>query len=119
MSKPRYRWWGYVKNVIRAYPELKQQYEDTGQASGGAHTPDAIRALSRQDQREYEAVSAAVWVTERYPNGKQRMDIIRMVYWKQSHTLDGAGEAAGYKEAQVRRINGAFIMLVAEYLGLL
>ena len=22
MSKPRYRWWGYVKAVIRAYPAL-------------------------------------------------------------------------------------------------
>ena len=22
MSKPRFRWWGYMKSAIRAYPEL-------------------------------------------------------------------------------------------------
>ena len=26
MSRPRYGWWGYIKNVIRAYPELKREY---------------------------------------------------------------------------------------------
>ena len=28
MSKPRYGWWGYVKNMIRAYPGLKREYDD-------------------------------------------------------------------------------------------
>lgn len=33
MSKPRYRWWGYIRNVIRAYPELKREYESLHQQS--------------------------------------------------------------------------------------
>lgn len=135
MSKPRYRWWGYVRNVIRAYPELRRQYEDLhsisitasyggmeGGRGSGVSDPTmraAILQLPKQEQREFEAVNAAVWVTSRYPNGKQRMEIIRLVYWKRSHTVDGAGEVVGYKEAQARRIHNAFVVLVAEYLGVM
>ena len=33
MSKTRYKWWGYVKNMIREYPALKKEYEDLHQQS--------------------------------------------------------------------------------------
>ena len=34
MSKPRELWWGYVKNVVRTYPELEQELKEL--------RPDAI-----------------------------------------------------------------------------
>lgn len=133
MSRPRKRWWGYIRNIIRAYPELKRQYAELHDTvitaayggAGGGRPGDvsdptmraAIRQLPRQEQKEYEAISAAIWVTERYPNGKQRMDIIRLVYWKQSHTVVGAGEQVGYKETQAKEIHREFIRLVADYMG--
>lgn len=28
VSKPRYKWWGYVKGMIRDYPALKERYAE-------------------------------------------------------------------------------------------
>lgn len=102
-------------------PQLTAKYNAMPRG-GGTSDPTyqmAARQLPVQEQREYEAVNAAVWRTKQYPNGKQRMELIRLVYWKHSHTVDGAGEVVGYKERQAREIHGEFIKLVARYLGLL
>lgn len=81
----------------------------------------AIRQLPRQEQREYEAVNAAVWVTKRYPNGEQRLKMIRLMYWEKNYcyNLVGAGEQSGYKEAQAKEIHRGFVRLVAEYLSMI
>ena len=133
MSKPRYRWWSYVKAVIRYYPKHRRDLEEAQSTSvvasysgtphtGGASNPTAIAAmrhLSRDAQREYEAVLRAIQQTRTIPNGELRLKIIKLVYWDRSHTVDGAGLAVGYETAQARRINGRFIRLVAKNLGLL
>jgi len=135
LSKPRHRWWGYVRNVIRAYPTLKEEYDELHNpmitaaygGAGGARSSDignptmkaAIRQLPSQEQREFEAVNAAVWVTERYPNGQQRIEIIRRMYWsKQQYSIGGAGELVGYGYTQARQIHREFVALVADYMGL-
>lgn len=134
MSKPRYRWWGYVRNVIRAYPALKEEHNELHSAAitaayggtGGGRSSDignptmkaTIRQLPSQEQREFEAVNAAVWVTERYPNGQQRMEIIRLMYWaKQRYSVGGAGEKVGYGYTQARQIHREFLALVGDFMG--
>ena len=105
MSKPRYRWWGYVKAVIRAYPALDKVMREPiytpttarystqpPQAGDGRSLECAVaKKLDGQDIKEYEAVSAAIRATERLPNGKARLKIIDLVYWQGTHTLAGAG----------------------------
>lgn len=132
MSKPRYKWWPYVKNVIRDYPNLQRQYEElhttsavanySGMTGGGGGRPLealAIRELPSTSQREYEAVRRAVEATERYRNGKDRLRVIDMVLWKQSHTLEGAAMEVPchYKTAQGWQKE--FINLTARNLGLM
>ena len=133
MSKPRYRWWSYVKAVIRYYPKHRRDLEEAQSTSvvasysgtphtGGASNPTAraaMRHLSRDAQREYEAVLRAIQQTMALPNGELRLKIIKLVYWDRSHTVDGAGLAVGYQSRQARKINGDFIKLVARNLGLL
>lgn len=133
MSKPRYRWWGYVKNVIRAYPELERRASELPQVSvtaeyapslpsGGLGRPVegvAVKRLSHRDTAEYEAVRAAIRDTAKLPNGEARLKIIELVYWERSHTLGGAGYAVGYAERQTRKFHGEFIRAVALHLGLL
>ena len=133
MSKPRYRWWGYVKSIIRQYPSLKQEYESlheqsvtasmTGMpGSGGASrgTEDiAIRELPYTKQREYEAVKRAVAATERMTAGLDRLKVIDLVFWKRSHTLDGAALVIPCSYMTARRYHAEFIMLVASFYGLL
>jgi len=133
LSKPRYIWWGYVKNMIRRYPALKKQYEElhiaatTADYSGMAHSGQAgrntervaIRELTPTEQREYDAVSRAIATTERYKDGVHRLLVIDVVFWQRSHTLEGAAMMVPchYKTAQ--GWHNEFIRLVASYCGLM
>ena len=96
MSKPRYRWWGYVKAVIRAYPALDKvirepiytpttaRYSTQPPQAGDGRSLECavVKKLDGQDMKEYEAVSAAIRATERLPNGKARLEIIDLVSWR-------------------------------------
>lgn len=133
MSKPRYRWWGYIKNVIRDYPGLKKEYEAlheqsvtanvSGMPGGGEVSRGtesiAIRELPYTKQREYEAVRRAVEYTKHFKNGEERLKIIDLMYWKNSHTLAGAGQKVGYGYDRARQIHQEFVVAVATYYGLM
>lgn len=133
VSKPRYKWWGYVKAVIRYYPKYERELKDLRQTSvvagytgmphtGGISDPTAqaaVRQLAPDAQREYEAVLLAIQRTRCMPNGPLRLKLIRLVYWDRSHTVDGAGLAVGYRSAQARRIHNQFVRAVAKNLSLL
>lgn len=133
MSKPRYKWWGYIKAVIRSYPGLKREYEDlheqsitanlSGMPGGGGvsrGTEDiAVRELPYTKQREYEAVRRAIEHTKQLKNGEERIAIIDLMYWKNSHTLAGAGLKVGYGYDRAKQIHKEFVMCVAAFYGLL
>lgn len=133
LSRPRYDWWPYVKGMIRRYPALKEQYAElhtssmtanySGMPRSGAvsrGTEDiAARELPSTRQREYEAVRLAIQQTERYPNGRERLAIIRMVLWDRQYTLEGAALMVPCSAMTARRYHTAFIMRVAKNFGLL
>lgn len=133
MSKPRYRWWGYVRNVIRAYPDLKTQYADLHEQSvtanydpkprcggnGRSLESIALRELAPQEQREYMAVRNAITATERYDTGKERVEFISAIYFRgRQRRISDVYPAFNIAEATARRWHGDFIRLVAGYLGL-
>jgi hypothetical protein len=120
--------------MIRAYPARKREYERlheqsvtanmSGMPGGGGGvsrgTEDiAIRELPRTQQKEYEAVRMAVEATRRLQNGEQRLRIIDLVYWKRSHTLEGAALSVGYGYDRARQLHGEFVRLVAANYGLM
>ena len=132
MSKPRYKWWGYVKSVIRSYPNLKEQYDELhmpqitpvykriGSRGSGVSDPTAlaaIRELPRQEQREYVAVRQAIEETKQRSGGKLRLRVIDMVLFNRSHTLQGAALEIHISRRTARRYHTEFIYLVAYYLG--
>ena len=133
LSKPRYKWWGYIKGVIREYPELKKQYDElhrqnvtaslTGMPSGGSVSRGteniAIKELKKPKQAEMEAVRLAIQATERMKTGKDRMRIVQLVFWKQSHTLQGAAMAIPVSYDTAINYHGDFIMTVAYFRGML
>ena len=133
MSKTRYKWWGYIKAVIRAYPTLRKEYEELheqpitakmssvpggGGVSRGTENI-AIRELPYTKQREYEAVRRAIEATKRLEGGDRRVMIIDLVYWKNSHTLAGAAMKAGYSYDRAKQLHRDFIVTVAKHYGLL
>ena len=116
MSKPRYRWWGYAKAVIRSYPQLMEAYAPS--------FPDDVtgldaRSLPRTSQREYIAVRQAVSETLDMPNGADRLRLVNMVFWTRTCTLEGAAMQIPCSYPTAQRWHGEFIQLVALKLGLM
>lgn len=101
MSKTRYRWWGYIKSIIRNYPALRE------------------RDCQGVTLREREAVRRALEQTERMEDGQGRLRVIEMVLLKQTHTLEGAALMVPCSERTARRWHTEFIKLVAKEFGLL
>ena len=133
MSKPRYDWWPYVKGIIRRYPKLKEQHRElhsmsmvanySGMPRGTSPSRNAesaaIRELPSVSQREYEAVYRAVAETERHGNGRDKLKVIKMVLWDQSHTLRGAALQIPCDYNTAQNWHERFIKLVAKYYGLM
>lgn len=130
MSKPKYKWWGYIKNVIRDYPALVKEYNAlheqsvtanmSGMPGGGNGVSRgtegiALRELSKPRQAELDAVKKAVAETERLQTGNDRMRLVQLVFWKQSHTLQGAAMMVNISYDTAVHYHGYFIMLVAYY----
>lgn len=72
-EKKHYSWWAYIRDdVVRKYPE-RQRLE-----------------LHDTEQREQEAVQAAIDATERMEDGENRLKVIRLMHWYGAYTLQGA-----------------------------
>lgn len=99
MSKPRYRWWSYVKACIRSYPQMAGK--------------------NGVERREREAVKKAIAATEAMPTGADRLRVIDLVMWRQTHTLEGAAQEIPCSYETAKRYHGQFIRLVAANMGLL
>ena len=134
MSKPRYGWWGYAKYMARNYPNLRRELEDKQatsttanyslgpRGSGEARGTEAaaMRQLSSVKMREYEAVRKAVEAAGAVPgNGYLRVKLVEMVYFKRTHTLEGACQALHISYGTTKNYNHDFLCGVAKNFGLL
>lgn len=132
MSKPRYGWWSYAKYLTRQYPALKKELEDLREQSISAdlsripvHSGTtritenaALRQLPPARQADYDAVTKAIAQTKLRKNGIERLKLIDMVFWKQSHTLEGAAYALNYSDRSARQFHRDFLRLVGFNRGL-
>lgn len=132
MSKPRELWWGYVKNVIRAYPGYRKElnelrsnritpnYNATGGGSGPSRSTEgnALRELPPRQQQRLEAVERAIGRTRRRSSGNLRLRIIELVFFSGTHTLAGAAMDCHISYDTAKLWHRDFINTVAEELGL-
>ena len=133
MSKPRYDWWGYVKGMIRRYPELCQRdaalhatamspdLSGMPHGFGGRSDPvadAALRELPEVNRREMEAVRRAIHQTRAMRDGSERLAMVDMVFWRKTHTLAGAAVYLYRCQRTVRQWHTEFIKTVAEKFGL-
>ncbi len=129
----KYDWWGYVKGMIRRYPDLKREYTALHQQAvtqsytaipgdGGANRSTevvALRELSPVKQQEYEAVRKALESTAKLKNGAARLKLIELVFFKKTHTLNGAAMEIHYSYNSAKEFHADFIKAVAVFYGLL
>lgn len=99
MGKPRCKWWGYIRRVLADYPRMKRA--------------DA-EELDRQEQRELQAVEKALDEVDEISRR-----LVEMVFFKGSHTLEGAAQCLFISYRTARRRQEWVIVSVAEGLGLI
>ncbi len=93
MSKPRYRWWGYAKAMLRAYP--------------GDVT-----------EEERNAIESAISETLVLTDGKDRIKVIDLVFFKGTHKLAGAAMQVPCSIDTAQKYHADFIRLLGEKRGL-
>ena len=110
MGRAREPYWHYVKSIIKEYPVLEKELA----------TPLSPRLRAPKQQRKYDAVSNAILKTRlTHPKtAADRLKVIDMVYWKQSHTVAGAAMKVPCHRNIAGKWQGDFIRLVAEELDL-
>ena len=137
MSKPREKWWGYVKACIREYPATYKELETARQEAAvpksgpsrptewealihmeGNFLPEDGEILHGQRGKEFYGVRAALIETARLKDGPERLQIIGAVFFKGTHTLAGAAALCHVSERTARRWHGDFIRLTASHMKL-
>ena len=103
MGNIKFPWWSYVQSMIRKYPERMRRYNE----------------LKRVELMEIEAVRAAIKKTLQKEDGRQRIKLVRRIYWTHGKkTMAGVAMDLYISRATAFRWAAEFIMLVAECFGI-
>ena len=94
MSKPRHKWWQYAKNMLRAY-------SDNNVTDG-----------------ERKAIEEAIAETLELVDGKDRIKVIDLVFFKGTLTLAGAAMQIPCSFDTAQKYHADFIRLLGEKRGL-
>ena len=78
-----------------------------------------LQILQGKSEREFQAVNSAIMATKTYKDGEIRLQMLTLIFWKQSHTLQGAALKVHVSGRTARRWHTEFIRLVASFYGLL
>ena len=111
-----------VGTYIESEPDLIRRMVEEGHTVGNHtwHHPDMSEIAAKDSfRRELEAVRAAICHIEGLHSGKERMELVKLYYWKRSHTLFGAAAAVHVSERTALRWNREFVIQVAKNFGLL
>ena len=123
----RERWRSRARAAVRRYPELIQAEADlragkiTMTYNGMPSSPEAarkteilaLRELPLNDRRDLEAVRTALRVIERQnKNADLRYKLIDIVYWKRSHSVEGAAMKIHVSQDTAREWDQELIKLV-------
>ena len=132
MSKPRYRWWGFVRKMIRDYPGLRVDLDDKqaqsvvasmsgmpgGGGSGRSLEVSALQQLEPDDQQCLDAVAKAVEITRLRTDGQERLRLIELMYWvKKPLTIGKAAYQLHISERTAQEWHRNFVRCVAACYG--
>lgn len=135
MGKAKEPYWTYVKSIIKEYPDLKKELAKPLEQrvtsiiglDGGKNKRISdptqncvIHDLPPREQRKFEAIEEAIHKTKlQHPEDADlRLKVINLVYWKKSHTIEGAAMKIPCHRNVAGNWQGEFIKLVADELDL-
>ena len=123
-------WRSEARRALRDYPRIKRRQGDNEMqitpVYGGAavqhsasRTTENVALRSTLTEREENVISAVEFMLSmqrRYQNSAERLRMIELVYFKHTHTIDGAADIVHYSPDALWRWNGE--ILTAVYVGL-
>ena len=116
-----------ARAALRNYPKAKRKQNETGEmqitpaynGQPGSHTARrttedvALRVkLTPYEEAVISAVEFAMDMQCRTHNGQERMLMIKLVYFKRTHTLEGAALECHYSVEAIKRWNNEILTAV-------
>ena len=100
MGKARYKnyWYGLSQTMIRRYPGIKSE-----------------RGI--QSAIFTQAIEQALEDTARLNDGDSRIQVIKLIYFDKTDTIDGAALKVHASRRTVQRWSSAFVNMVGKYAG--
>lgn len=132
MSKPKYDWLKNAVWTVRNYPARCEEYKELRSQSISADISGmpkgcdvsrtaeniALREMAPMKQKEYDAVTRAIAVTQLLPNGDKRIELISKMYWEgKKLNIKDVIPHIHVAQATGDRWHGAFMRLVGEFMG--
>lgn len=130
MSRYKHWWYPNVARALKAYPalilkkdEIRRnsiiaKYSSDPRAGGATRSTEdvALRDLPPGEAAIVDAIAAALDEVSRRRDGFEVVRLVDLVYFRRSHTIQGAAIATNLTEITARRKLGDFINLVAKKL---
>lgn len=134
-TNERYKWYEYVRWMIRLYPARVRELRRLQEASkvtpydrGGVFHKNSISrpteilatvSLGATCDREVEAVRNAIETTRTERNGDLKLRLIDMQFWSSTHNQSGAAMELYLSQKTARRWTCDFMQKVARNFGLM
>lgn len=129
MSKTRHWWYYSVVTAIRQYPALAEKkrelqktsttppYEAVIKGSDIGRTTEtaALRQLPPAEGKWVDAVEQATEEILRHKDGREVMEIVKMVDYRRTHSVEGAAQALHMDRVTAWRRRARFIYCVAKH----
>lgn len=131
----RYGWWSYAKYMARNYPNLCEELRQlqststtanySGEPRAGSDTSRgtesaALRQLSPVKQKEHDSVEHALEIARGKPgNGRLRTSLVDLVFFRQTHTLEGAAQRLHISYGTAKNYAHDFLCDIARFYGML
>ena len=123
-------WRGEARRALREYPRIKRRqaeneatitpvYGGAAVQHSASRTTENVALRSPLTEREENIISAVelmLSMQRRYPNGGERVRMVELVYFRHTHTIDGAADVVHYSADALWRWNTE--ILTAVYVGL-
>lgn len=123
-------WRGEARRALREYPRIKRRqaeneatitpvYGGAAVQHSASRTTENVALRSTLTEREENIVSAVEFMLSmqrRYQNGAERVRMVELVYFRHTHTIDGAADVVHYSADALWRWNTE--ILTAVYVGL-
>ena len=129
MSKTRHWWYYSVVAAIRQYPamlERKKELQKTsttppyeavikGTEIGRTTETAALRQLPPAEELWVDAIQQATEEIMRHKDGRDVLEIVKMVDYRRTHSVEGAAQALHMDRVTAWRRRARFIYCVAKY----